>query len=230
MVHLSVPWHQRVSLDSFHHFKLFTSNIETLVNTGIQLSDTSKVESEIPAEKKPGHVLFEKTGVEVIAKPTDQPLPSQLALQAASHSTKPGFLEKEEIQLSPVIKFIASITTEKLLEVKIPHGANMILSSAKWHFVVKELVNNVWVTGRQSGKGIQNLVPKSNYISFETNHLSTFVVTGKLENFSLQAFKRMKVAAFCSETSIGEDLILRLYCFDDCEYSFEVCSADVCLT
>ena len=182
------------------------------------------MESEFPADKKPGHVLFEKTGVEVIAKSTDQPLPSQLALQAASHSTKPGFLEEEEIQLSPVIKFIASSTTEKPLEVKIPHGANMILSSAKWHFMVKELVNNEWIGVRQSGKGIQNLVPKSNYISFETNHLSTFVVTGKLENLS-QAFKRMKVAAFCSETSIGEDLILRLYCFDDCEYSFEVSSA-----
>ena len=212
-------------LSQFSSFHTTHVKCPNILNTGIKLSDTSEVESEFPAEQKPGHVLFEKTGVEVIAKSPDKLLPSQLALEAASHSTKPGFLEEEEIQLSPVIKFIASSTTEKPLAVKIPHGANIILSSEKWHFMVKELVNNVWVAVRQSRKGIQNLVPKSNYISFETNHLSTFVVTGKLENYSPQAFKRMKVAAFCSETSIGEDLTLRLYCFDDCEYSLEVSSA-----
>lgn len=195
----------------------------------IHFADTREVESEFPVEQNPDHLLFEKTGVEVIAESNDQPLPSQLALQAASHSTKPGFLEEDEIQLSPVITFITSSTIEKPLKIQIPHGANMILSNAKWNFMLKELVNNVWVTIRQSGRGIQNLIPKSNYISFKTNHLSTFVVTGKLENISLPAFKRMKVAVFCSETSFGDDVVLRLYCFDDCEYSFEVCYEDVYL-
>ena len=184
------------------------------------------MESEYPVQENPGHVVFAKTGVEVIALDQNmsniQPLPNHLTLQATSNSTKPGLLEEDEILLSPVITLILATKLDKSVEVQIPHGANMILSRAKWNVMLRELLNNRWVTVNQSGQGIKNFVTKSNHVCFEADHFSTFAVVGKLSNHSLPAFKRMKVAAFCSETSIGEDLVVRLYCFDDCEYSFEV--------
>ena len=177
--------------------------------------DTKMVESEYPVQKHPGHVLFEKTGVGVIAlgknKSTIESLPSHLALQAASNSTTPGFLEEDEILLSPIITFILATKFDKSLEVLIPHGANMVLSRAKWNVMLKELLNNRWVTVSQSGQGIKNFVTESNHVSFEADHLSTFVVAGKLSDNSLPAFKRMKVAAFCSATSIEQDLVV-IYC------------------
>ena len=191
------------------------------------------MELEYPAEQNTGHLFFEKTGVEVIAlcknKTIDQSFSNRLALQATSDSTKHGFLKEDEIQLSPVITFISTGKNDGLFEVQIPHGANMILSRSKWNVMLKKLLNNRWVTVSQSGQGIHSFSPKSNHVSFETNRLSTFVVVGKLQDHSLPAFKRMKVAAFCSETSIGNDLTMRVYCFDDCEYSFEVCVNQVVL-
>ena len=105
----------------------------------------------------------------------------------------------------------------------------MILSRSKWKVILKTLLNNRWVTVSQNGQGIHSFSPKSNHVSFETDRLSAFVIVGKLQDHSLPAFKRMKVAAFCSETSIGKDLTVRVYCFDDCEYSFEVCTNPVVL-
>ena len=162
-------------------------------------------------------MLFEKTGVEINAlgkNEVDHPesLASHLVLQATSNSTKPGFLQEDEILLSPIITFILATKLDKSLEVLIPHGANMVLSRAKWNVTLKELLNNRWVIVSQSGQGIKNFVTKSNHVSFEADHLSTFAVVGKLSNHdSLPAFKRMKVAAFCSETSTGEDLVV-IYC------------------
>ena len=191
------------------------------------------MELEYPAEQNTGHLLFEKTGVEVIAlcknNPTDHYLPDRVALQATSDSTKDGFLKEDEIQLSPVITFILTGKIDEPFEVQIPHGANVILSRSKWNVMLKKLLNNRWVTVSQSGQGIHSVSPKSNHVSFETDRLSTIVVVGKLQDHFLPAFKRMKVAAFCSETSIGKDLIVRVYCFDDCEYSFEVCIKPVVL-
>lgn len=60
---------------------------------------------------------------------------------------------------------------------------------------------------------------------FKTDHLSTFEVVGRFDKSSLSVFKRMKVAAFCTDTRVGEDLVMRVYCFDDNEWSFEVCVA-----
>ncbi|XP_068702746.1 uncharacterized protein [Montipora foliosa] len=74
--------------------------------------------------------------------------------------------------------------------------------------------------GGTGGQAISNFVPKSNHVSFETDRLSKFAVVGKLNKHSFSAIKRMKVAAFCNETNVEEDLVV-VYCFDDCEYSFE---------
>ena len=183
--------------------------------------------SECPLHQDPGHLVFEKTGVEVIAlerkKSITQHLPPDLALQAASNSALSGFLEEGETALSPAITFLLTTKLDRPLEVQIPHGANMVRSHKEWRIILKKVLNNKWVSVIQSGQGIKNFVPRSNHVSFETDHLTTFVVVGKPNKHSLPAFKRMKVAAFCSDTSTGEDLIVRLYCFDDCEYSFEVC-------
>ena len=191
------------------------------------------MELEYPAEQNTGHLFFEKTGVEVTAlcknKPTDHSFSNRLALQATSDSTKHGFLKEDEIQLSPVITFISTGKSDEPFEVQIPHGANMILSRSKWKVMLKTLLNNRWATVSQSGQGIHSFSPKSNHVSFETDRLSALVIVGKLQDHSLPAFKRMKVAAFCSETSIGKDLTVRVYCFDDCEYSFEVCINPVVL-
>ena len=176
--------------------------------------------SECPLHQDPGHLVFDKTGVEVIAleskKSTTQHLPPDLALQATSNSALPGFLEEGETALSPVITFLLTTKLPRPLEVQIPHGANMVLSHNEWSIILKEVLNNKWVSGSQSGRGIKNFVPRSNHVSFETDHLTTFVVVGKPYKHSFSALKRMKVAAFCSDTSTGEDLVIRLYCFDDC--------------
>ena len=188
--------------------------------------DTKNVVSECPLHQDPGHLVFEKTGVEVIAleskKSTTQHLPPYLALQATSNSALSGFLEEGETALSPVITFLLTTKLHRPLEVQIPHGANMVLSHNEWSIILKEVLNNKWVSVSQSGRGIKNFVPRSNHVRFETDHLTKFVVVGKPHKHSFSALKRMKVAAFCSDTSTGEDLIIRLYCFDDCEYSFEV--------
>lgn len=68
----------------------------------------------------------------------------------------------------------------------------------------------------------ENFVCKSNHVRFKTDHLSTFKLIGKFDTSkSTFVFKRMKAVAFCSETRVGEDLVVRVYCFDDCEWSFE---------
>ena len=137
-----------------------------------------------------------------------------------------GFLEEGEIALSPTISFVLATKLGMLSEVHIPHGANVILSHTDWIISLRELRNKRWVDARErrtGERGITKFVVKSNHVSFETDHLATFAIVGKLTNNALSAFKRMKVAAFCSETNIGQVLLVRLYCFDDCEYSFEVC-------
>ena len=196
----------------------------------IHFLDVKKIEPEFPVRQTPDHVVYEKTGVEVIAlgrtKSTSQHLPRDLALEATSNSAMPGFLEEDEIVLSPAIAFCLTTKLHRPVEVLIPHGANMILSPKEWSITLKELRNGTWVSVSQQGswaQGIKSFAVKSNHVSFETDHLSTFAVVGKLNKHSFLGFKRMKVAAFCSETSIGEDLHVRVYCFDDCEYSFEVC-------
>lgn len=190
--------------------------------------DTKDVESEYPIQHNPGHVVFEKTGVELISlnknKSDLQHVPCDMFLQAISDCLDmPGFLEDGELPLSPIIKFISSIKLDGPLKVQIPHGANMVLSSRKWKIILKEFLNNKWVVVSDvGGHGIEEFIPKSNHVSFKTDHLSTFAVVGYCDKNSLAAFKRMKVMAFCSDTGVGEDLVVRLYCFDDCEWSFEV--------
>ena len=195
------------------------------------------MEQEFPVRQTPGHVVFEKTGVEVIAlgstKSTCHYLPCEFALEATSNSAMPGFLEEGEIALSPAIAFCLTTKLDQPVEVQIPHGANIILSPKEWNICLKELRNETWVNLSQPGswaQGIKSFAVKSNHVSFETDRLSTFAVVGRLNKLSGSGFKRMKVAAFCSETSIGEDLHVRVYCFDDCEYSFEVCFVVDCFT
>ena len=190
--------------------------------------DTKDVESEYPIRHNPGHVLFEKTGVELSSLNKNasdlQHVPCDLFLLAISDNLDiPGFLKDGELPLSHIIKFISSTKLDGPLKVLIPHGANMVLSRQNWKIILKEFLNNKWVAVSDvEWHGIENFIPKSNHVSFETDHFSTFAVVGYCDNNSLPAFKRMKVVAFCSETGVGEDLVVRLYCFDDCECSFEV--------
>ena len=152
-------------------------------------------------------------------------MPCDLALQAfdASESVESTPLEEEEVLLSPAIKLMSSTRLNGMLEVCIPHCANMVLSCQKWNIILKELQHNKWVPIRDTeGQGIKHFVPKTNHARFDTDHFSTFAIVGKYDQSSLAVFKRMKVAAFCADTKVGEDLMIRLYCFDDCEWSFEV--------
>lgn len=206
-----------------------SAQLSHLVLFFYQSDTTENVKTEYPVQQNGGHVVFEKTGVEVIAiggkKSTIQHLPKDLTLQATSNSAVPGFPEKGEIALSPQIKFISSTKLGRPVEVQIPHGANMVLSHTDWIITLKEFRNDKWVNvgqGGAFGHGIKNFVVKSNHVSFVTDRLSTFTIVGKLAKTSGSALKRMKVVAFCSETRTEENLIVRLYCFDDCEYSFEV--------
>lgn len=188
---------------------------------------------DYPVQHSAGHVVFEKTGVEVIGAdsftPSDQcTVPNDLVIQANSELELSGHLEEDELPLSPGVKLISSVSKlNGQLEVWIPHGANMVLAGQKWNIVLKKYQNNRWVTVSQNenftGQGIRNIVCKSNHVRFKTDHLSTFQVVGRFDKSSLSVFKRMKVAAFCTDTRVGEDLVMRLYCFDDCEWSFEVC-------
>jgi len=194
----------------------------------IHFLDTKDLESEYPIRLNPGHVLFEKTGVELVSlnknKSDLQHVPCDLCLQAISdHLDMPGFLEDGELPLSHIIKINSSTELDALFKVQIPHGANMVLSRQKWKIILKEFLNNKWiVVSDVEGHGIENFITESNHVSFETDHFSTFAVVGYCDKNSFSAFKRMKVTAFCSETGVGEDLVVRLYCFDDCECSFEV--------
>lgn len=176
--------------------------------------------------------VFEKTGVEVKAADsftvTDKCVPRDLILQACTEAVLPDFLEEDELPLSPAIKFISSTTKlDRPLEVWIPHGANMVLTGQNWSVILKEYQNHSWVTVGQTntdfiGQEVKSFVCKSNHVRFKTDRLSTFKLTGKFDKSSISVFKRMKVAAFCSDTRVGEDIVVRLYCFDDCEWSFEV--------
>lgn len=188
---------------------------------------------DYPVQHSAGHVVSKKTGVEVIGGDTfthsDQcAVPNDLVIQASSESEQLGLLEEDELPLSPGIKLSSSVSKlNGQLEVWIPHGANMVLSGQKWNIILKEYQNNRWVTVSQSenftGRGVKNFVCKSNHVRFKTDHLSTYKVAGRFDKSSLSVFKRMKFAAFCTDTRVGEDLVMRLYCFDDCEWSFEVC-------
>ncbi|XP_068718148.1 uncharacterized protein [Montipora capricornis] len=187
---------------------------------------TESVTPEYPVRKSPCHMIFEKTGVEVLAPAdgTKSVLPNDMILRASSNSTEPGFLEQGEISLSPAIALSVPTKLERRVEVQIPHGANLILSQEDWNVILKAVRNDRWVNlsqDRTGDQGISNFVAKSNHVSFETDRLSKFAVVGKLNEHSLSALKRMKVAAFCNETNVGENLVVRVYCFDDCEYSFE---------
>ena len=194
----------------------------------LHFSDTEDMESEYPIRHNPGHVLFEKTGVELISlnksKSDLQHVSCDLSLQAISdYLGMTGFLEDGELPLSHIIKFLSSTKLDGPLEVRIPHGANMVLSRKKWKIILKEFSNDKWiVVSDAEGHGIENFITESNHVRFETDHFSTFAVVGYCDKNSLSAFKRMKVMAFCSETGVGKDLAVRLYCFDDCEWSFEV--------
>ena len=68
---------------------------------------TESVTPEYPVRKSPGHMIFKKTGVEVLASADGMKsvLPNDLILRASSNSTEPGFLEEGEISLSPAIAF-----------------------------------------------------------------------------------------------------------------------------
>lgn len=156
-------------------------------------------------------------------------VPCHLALQAlyASESAVSDLLEDDELLLSPILILTSSTRLNELLELRIPHSANVVLTCQKWTVILKETLNSAkWVsvaeTGKKDGQGIKNFVTKSNHVRFDTDHLSTFAIVGKYRKSSLSVFKRMKVATFASDAKVGEDLLLRVYCFDDCEWSLEV--------
>ncbi|RMX53360.1 hypothetical protein pdam_00018690, partial [Pocillopora damicornis] len=198
-----------------------------LLFSSFALNSIKKVEWEHPNQYGPGHVVFEKTGVEAVIldsnKSTLQQVPSDLVLHATSDKLNlPGLLRDGEFPLSPAFYLVTRSKLTGPLELQIPHGANMVLSCNKWKIILKELKNNEWVVvSYVKGSGIKEFFPKSNHVSFETDHFTTFAVVGHCEEQSLPVLKRMKVMAFCNDTRVGEDLVVRLYCFDDCEWSFE---------
>ena len=82
--------------------------------------------------------------------------------------------------------------------------------------------NGKWKAMKQSDKnGIWKFVSESNHVKFFTDHLSTFVIVGRYDRSSLSLFKRMKIAAFCGEPK-GSCLSVKVYFFDDCDWSYEV--------
>ena len=191
---------------------------------------------EYPVQQSTDHIVFQKTGVEVMEVKvangltlTNIWMPGNVMLQAYTETMLPDHLQEDELPLSPVYKFVSSaVKLDRSLEVWIPHGANIVLTGENWSIILKEYQNDSWLTVGQTSKSIKtqeskNFVCKSNHVRFKTDHLSTFKVTGKFETSrSTLAVKRMKVVAFCSETKVGEELVVRLYCFDDCEWSLEV--------
>lgn len=93
----------------------------------------------------------------------------------------------------------------------------------EWKIIFKEFLNNKWIVVSDSeGYGIENFIIESNYVSFEIDYFLIFVVVGYCDKNCLLVFKRMKVMVFCSEIGVGKDFVVRLYCFDDCEWFFEV--------
>nr|XP_058957189.1 uncharacterized protein LOC131784395 [Pocillopora verrucosa] len=190
---------------------------------------------EYPVQQSTDHIIFQKTGVEVMEVKvangltlTNRWMPGNVMLQACTEAMLPDHLQEDELSLSPVYKFVSDVVKlDRPLEVWIPHGANIVLTGENWNVILKEYRNDSWVTVGQTSKSIKtqeskNFVCKSNHVRFKTDHLSTFKVTGKFETSrSTLAVKRMKVVAFCSETKVGEELVVRLYCFDDCEWSLE---------
>ena len=191
-------------------------------------------EPEYPGRHNQVHAVFEKTGVEVLAsrlssRTTGKQVPCDLALQAlyGSESTESDLLEEDELLLSPILTLMSSTRLNELLELRIPHSANMVLSCKNWTVILKETLNSAkWAsvaeTGKKEGQGIKNFVTKSNYVRFDTDHLSTFAIVGKYNRSSLSVLKRMKLAAFSTDAKVGHDVSIRIYCFDDCEWSLEV--------
>lgn len=206
----------------------------SLKDFGPQDEDPKKnAEPEYPGRHNQDHAVFEKTGVEVLAsrlssRTTGKQVPCDLALQAlyGSESTESDLLEEDELLLSPILTLMSSTRLNELLELRIPHSANMVLSCKNWTVILKEKLNSakwatVAVTGKKEGQGIKNFVTNSNHVRFDTDHLSTFAIVGKYHKSSLSVLKRMKLAAFSTDAKIGEDVSIRIYCFDDCEWSLE---------
>ena len=160
---------------------------------------------------------------------TDDKTPVQQELQLdlkvlAQSPSKSEILAEDELLLSPTIKLMDTRTQPNgKLEVRIPHVANMILSSPKWNIILKELgQNGKWKAMKQSDEnGISKVLSESNHVKFFTDHISTFVIVGKYDKSSLSMFKRMKIAAFCGKPQ-GDGLLIMLHIFDDCEWSYEV--------
>ncbi|XP_022799481.1 uncharacterized protein LOC111337448 isoform X3 [Stylophora pistillata] len=200
-----------------------------------QSASKSDVLSEYPVRRSASHILFQRTGVEVMEMKVpngltlnDEWTPRNLMLQAFPEAVLPDHLQEDELPLSPVYKFVSrAMKLDRLLEVWIPHGANIVLTGENWSVMLKEYENDSWLTVGKTSKSSktqesENFVCKSNHVRFKTDHLSTFKLIGKIDTSkSTFVFKRMKVVAFCSETRVGEDLVVRVYCFDDCEWSFE---------
>ena len=99
---------------------------------------------------------------------------------------------------------------------KLVSGSNHVQS------FVDQGQNGKWKAMKQSDKnGIWKFVSESNHVKFFTDHLSTFVIVGRYDRSSLSSFKCMKIAAFCGEPK-GNCLSLKVYFFDDCDWSYEV--------
>ena len=142
----------------------------------------------------------------------------------AQSPSKSEVLAEDELLLSPTIKLMGTRTQPNgKLEVRIPHVANMILSSPKWNIILKELgQNGKWQAMKQSDENENwKFFPENNHVKFFTDYLSTFAIVGKYDRSSLSMFKRMKIAAFCGKPQ-EDGLSIMLHIFDDCEWSYEV--------
>ena len=150
-----------------------------------------------------------------------------LCLQAcASESSQACRLDEGELLLSPIMNFVPNSKAETAVKVQIPHSANIILSPKGWFITLKEFYSNHWFTASGTdyfeNQRVHMFAVNSNHVEFETSNLSTFAVVGTYDCSAAPVIKRMNTAAFCNEPTAGEAVCVRVYCFDDCEWSYEV--------
>ena len=163
----------------------------------------------------------------------DELLLSPVIRLIASRSRLNG---KLEVHIPHVANMILSFPTWNIILKEL--GQN-----GKWQAMYQSDQNGIWklVSGSnhdqsfadqgQSGKwkamkqsdenGIWEFVSESNHVKFFTDHLSAFVIVSRCDRSSLSLFKRMKTAAFCGEPQ-GNCLSVKVYFFDDCDWSYKV--------
>ena len=128
-------------------------------------------------------------------------------------------LQHDEVQLSPIVKFHPyGLQLTKPTQVRIPHSALLFYSNG-WHLKLKSSTLHgeeiVW-------KEEELYEVHNNEVSFQVNHLRSYVVVGASLRNDKPTKKRLQCAVFGGEGRVGVNYTTYLYVFDDCEASLEV--------